>query len=166
VKYTVDAGGVRYEITVEDREGQPAVTVNGRPVAVDFAALHDVRHFSLITDHKSWDIALAREPELYKITLVGRTFACSVIDDTIAGAAGTRAAGAVRKRRLRTPMPGLVTAVAVKPGDEVKTGQGLVTVEAMKMQNELRAESDATVREVRVRPGQVVDKNDVLVVFD
>ncbi|MBI5524846.1 MAG: biotin/lipoyl-binding protein [Deltaproteobacteria bacterium] len=165
MKYTVDAGGVRYDITVEDREGPPAVTVNGRPVAVDFAALHDGRHFSLITDQKSWDVALAREPDLYRITLVGRTFACSVIDDTIAGIKGTGTVGAVKKRRLRTPMPGLVTAVEAKAGDQVKAGDGLVTVEAMKMQNELRAESDATVKEVRVRPGQVVDKNDVLIVF-
>lgn len=165
MRYTVDAGGVRYEVSVEDREGQPAVTVNGRAVAVDFAALHDGRHFSLLTDNKSWDIALSREPDLYKITLVGMTFPCAVTDETVAGARGA-GAPVVMKRRLRTPMPGLVTAVAVEPGDSVKAGQGVVTVEAMKMQNELRVESDAVVKEVRVKPGQVVDKNDVLVVFE
>ena len=60
-------------------------------------------------------------------------------------------------QRLAAPMPGKVVRVLVKPGDAVQPRQGLVVVEAMKMENELRAARAGTVREVFVREGQSVD---------
>ena len=64
------------------------------------------------------------------------------------------------------PMPGKVVRVLVKPGDEVKARQGLVVVEAMKMENELRAARDGRVRDVSVREGQSVDAGAVLLVVE
>ena len=63
------------------------------------------------------------------------------------------------------PMPGRVVKVLVAPGDAVQARQGLVVVEAMKMENELRAPRAGTVAEVRVREGAPVDANVVLVVI-
>ena len=63
------------------------------------------------------------------------------------------------------PMPGRVVRVLVAPGDIVTAGQGLVVVEAMKMENELRAPRGGTVAEVRAREGVPVDANAVLVVI-
>jgi biotin carboxyl carrier protein len=62
-------------------------------------------------------------------------------------------------------MPGRVVRVLVAPGDAVTARQGLVVVEAMKMENELRAPRDGTVAEVRTREGAPVDANVVLVVI-
>jgi pyruvate carboxylase subunit B len=67
--------------------------------------------------------------------------------------------------RLEVPMPGRIVKVLVKPGDEVARGQGLVIVEAMKMENELRAPRAAVVAAVRVVEGQGVEKGAVLVDF-
>jgi len=64
---------------------------------------------------------------------------------------------------LIAPMPGLIVRVHVRPGDAVQAGQGLVAMEAMKMENELRATSAGTVKSVRVEPGTVVEKGAVLV---
>lgn len=64
---------------------------------------------------------------------------------------------------LLAPMPGLVVRVLVAPGDVVRAGQGLVVVEAMKMENELRAAGEAVVRAVRCTPGAAVEKGAVLV---
>jgi biotin carboxyl carrier protein len=69
-------------------------------------------------------------------------------------------------QRILAPMPGKVVRILVKPGDEVKTRQGLVVVEAMKMENELRAARDGRVRDVAVREGQSVDAGTVLVVVE
>jgi len=66
---------------------------------------------------------------------------------------------------LVAPMPGKVVHVAVREGQVVKAGDGLVVVEAMKMENEFKASAAGTVREVRVQPGQAVNAGDVLVVI-
>ena len=69
-------------------------------------------------------------------------------------------------QRIVAPMPGKVVRVLVKPGDEVKARQGLVVVEAMKMENELRAARDGRVRDVAVTEGQSVDAGTVLLVVE
>ena len=69
-------------------------------------------------------------------------------------------------QRVIAPMPGKVVRVLVKPGDEVKARQGLVVVEAMKMENELRAARDGRVRDVAVKEGQSVDAGAVLLTVE
>src|SRR4051812_21858790 len=64
---------------------------------------------------------------------------------------------------LVAPMPGLIVRVNVKAGDKVGQGQGLVVMEAMKMENELRAQAAGTVKSVNVTPGTAVEKGSVLI---
>lgn len=64
---------------------------------------------------------------------------------------------------IRAPLPGTIISVLVKPGDRVALGQKLLTMEAMKMENNVLSEKDGTVRTVLVKPGQAVAQNDVLV---
>lgn len=61
------------------------------------------------------------------------------------------------------PMPGLVVRITVAPGDHVEAGQGVLMMEAMKMENELRAAAAGTVRAVKVAPGTAVEKGMVLI---
>ncbi len=68
-------------------------------------------------------------------------------------------------RLVRSPMPGLIVAVAVAPGEEVKLGQELCVLEAMKMENVLRAERDGMVAEVRMAPKDTVAADQVLLTF-
>jgi biotin carboxyl carrier protein len=75
---------------------------------------------------------------------------------------GGRGAG---RQRVTAPMPGKVVRVLVKPGDEVKARQGLVVIEAMKMENELRSPKGGTIIEVRVAEGMLVEAKKVLVVI-
>ena len=64
------------------------------------------------------------------------------------------------------PMPGLIVRVSVKAGDKVEAGQGIVVMEAMKMENELRATAAGTVRSVEVAPGTAVEKGALLVALE
>jgi pyruvate carboxylase subunit B len=64
---------------------------------------------------------------------------------------------------LVAPMPGMIVRVLVQPGDVVQPGQGLVVMEAMKMENELRAATPASVRAVRAQPGSAVEKGALLI---
>jgi len=63
-------------------------------------------------------------------------------------------------------MPGLVTAIEVKQGDWVVAGQGVIIVEAMKMENELKAKFDGKVKSIKVKNHQAVEKDEVLIVFE
>lgn len=67
---------------------------------------------------------------------------------------------------ILAPMPGLIVRVGVGPGDRVEAGQGVVVIEAMKMENELRATSPGVVRSVEVQPGMAVEKGALLVVLE
>ncbi len=67
---------------------------------------------------------------------------------------------------LKAPMPGLVLRVLAVPGQTMTAGEGLVVLEAMKMENELRASATAVVKQVRVKPGEPVEKGQVLVDFE
>ena len=67
---------------------------------------------------------------------------------------------------LKAPMPGLIVRVTVQPGDTVQAGQGIVAIEAMKMENELRAPAAGTVKAVHVTPGKAVEKGALLVEFE
>jgi biotin carboxyl carrier protein len=79
--------------------------------------------------------------------------------------------GAARAREttgpleIRAPMPGKIVKILVKAGDAVTSGQGLLVIEAMKMENELRAPRDGTVEKVLRAEGQAVDGQEVLVVL-
>ena len=63
-------------------------------------------------------------------------------------------------------MPGLVVKILAEPGQRVEAGAGLVVVEAMKMENELKSEGPGVVATIRVEPGQAVNRGDVLVTFE
>jgi biotin carboxyl carrier protein len=86
-----------------------------------------------------------------------------------AGKTGRAESGAAIQagpQRIVAPMPGRIIKVLVKTGDSVAARQGLVVVEAMKMENELRSPRAGTVAEVRVTEGMSVDAHTVLVVVD
>jgi propionyl-CoA carboxylase alpha chain len=68
-------------------------------------------------------------------------------------------------RFLLCPMPGLVVSVAVKEGDQIKAGQPLAVIEAMKMENVLRAERDGEIGEVRAKPGDTLAVDQVILEF-
>ncbi len=79
--------------------------------------------------------------------------------------AATGQQGAVRSE-VRAPMPALVVGIEVKVGDSVEEGQGLIVLEAMKMENELRSHRAGVVKEIRAVKGKTVEKNDLLIVLE
>jgi len=66
---------------------------------------------------------------------------------------------------VAAPMPGAISTIAVKPGQQVRSGETLLTIEAMKMETALHAPRDGTVEEVLVSSGSAVDAKDLLIVF-
>jgi pyruvate carboxylase subunit B len=164
MKYVVDVNGTR---TTVELTGGDEVRVGDR---VLHARLVDVEGtpVSLLTVGERVYRVIARRGEgrgEYTLSIDGHTFAAEALDERTRAirdlsAASGRAAGPAP---LVAPMPGLVVRVNVAVGDAVAAGQGLVVMEAMKMENELRAASGGTVRAVHAAPGSAVNKGTVLV---
>jgi pyruvate carboxylase subunit B len=102
---------------------------------------------------------------VYQLWLDGHVYDVEALDErarAIRDLSGA-AAGPTGPAPLIAPMPGLVVRITVAKGDEVRTGQGMIVMEAMKMENELRAQAAGTVRVVHARAGMAVEKGVVLV---
>jgi biotin carboxyl carrier protein len=116
---------------------------------------------------QSFELAIDDDPDGATVYVEGQPIPVRMAG--VAGRFGRRGSsseqGASGPRRIVAPMPGRVVKVLVKPGDTVEARQGVVVVEAMKMENELRAPGAGTVTEVKVAEGASVEANTVLVVI-
>jgi len=102
----------------------------------------------------------------YDVTIGGRLFAVSLADPLRTAADGARAAGADGPAEIRAVMPGKIVEILVGAGAKVAAGQGLVVVEAMKMENEITAPRPGTVGQIKVRSGEAVEAGALLVVLE
>jgi biotin carboxyl carrier protein len=116
---------------------------------------------------QSYEVAVDRRSNGERIVHVnGHTVPVSIIDPRAGLARRPPSAAGIGPRSTVSPMPGRIVKVLVKPGDMVAAHQGLVVVEAMKMENELRALQAGRVTEVKVADGMSVDAGAVLIVME
>jgi pyruvate carboxylase subunit B len=165
---------MRYFVTLGSRTlevelGPEGITLDGERIAADLVEMDGTEVRSLLMGGRSHRVLAAREGRgEWSLHLSGRHYAARVVDErtrSIEELTGS-GEGAVGPKALKAPMPGLVVKVEVEEGDVVSTGQGLVIVEAMKMENELRSGGEALVRNVLIAPGETVEKDQVLMEFD
>ena len=170
MRYWTTIGSRTYELTVEGEGPAPAVTVDGEPCDIDYYEVARDAIYSLILDGNSAELWVRRDERGgYVVFVAGHTLAVSVEDERrrrireLKGAAG---AGEQAAAEVKAPMPAMVLDVLVAPGDEVAEGQGLCVVEAMKMENLMRAPRGGVVKEVKIEKGRGVSLGDVLVVIE
>lgn len=165
MKYIVDVNGERLEVDLE----ADGVRVDGERVQAHLADVEGTP-IQLVTIGSEMHRVAVRRGEVrgsYALWMDGYRFEVEALDErtrTIRDltSASEQASG---PRPLVAPMPGLIVRVHVKPGDTVEAGQGVVVMEAMKMENELRTTSGGVVRNVLVQPGTAVEKGALLVEF-
>lgn len=163
---------MRYFVRIGDREIE--VTLEGGIVTVDGVATPahvtdvDGTPVRMLTIGDSVHRIVARQGSSrgrYTLWVDGFRHEVEALDErarTIRELAGASAAPS-GPAPLRAPMPGMIVRVAVQVGDAVRAGQGLIVMEAMKMENELRAAAAGTVKRLGVEPGTAVEKGTVLV---
>ena len=161
---------MKYITTVEGREftvevlDEKHISVNGKVYEVDFESVSGQPVYSLIVDGRSHESYVARGDDNWQVLLRGRLYPITVEDErekrlrAAAGGGVTEGGEFV----LKAPMPGLVVAVPVSEGQEVKKGQVILILESMKMQNELKAPRDGTVQRVKVKAGESVEQKQTL----
>jgi acetyl/propionyl-CoA carboxylase alpha subunit len=168
-RYMINIDDREYDIHVEYRQAGFEVTLGDKHMTVNANDLGGSRSILLIdncaheVDVRSSGYSARRtvfmhgveipvEIEEYNLARLRKTVGMA--------AAGTAMAD------VKAPMPGLVLEVKVEPGQEVKKGEALVVIEAMKMENIIKAVSDAKVSRVAVEKGASVEKNDLLIEFE
>lgn len=162
MRYFVTFDGRTFDVEIEG----DALTVDGQPIDADLASAEPLRH--ILADGVSLPL-LATPGEsrgAWRIEAAGRRFDVDVVDErTKAIRAMTGAGRSARVAAVRAPMPGLIVRVEVAEGDTVAPGQGVVIMEAMKMENELKSDGGGVVARIHVEPGAAVEKGAVLVEF-
>jgi pyruvate carboxylase subunit B len=163
-KYVVRMDGKDYVVTV-DADG--LVAVEGVFEHIDIRPLGNDT-FAVLLGNRSTSIALRSRGNSYDV-LVG----CHQIEARVESERekllreyATESSKGHHRYEIRAPMPALVTRVEVHVGDSVSPGQGLVVLEAMKMENEIRAHQAGTVKEVHVAQGSPVEKGELLILLE
>jgi len=163
VKYIVDVNGER--ITVE-LDGAHAV-VNGERVDVALTPIAGTPVRLVRLGEQVHRVVARRGSERgrWVLDVDGARVEAEALDERMRAIRDLTAASAAASgpAPVTAPMPGLVVRIAVAVGDTVSAGQGLVMIEAMKMENELRATTAGVVTGIRVAPGQAVEKGAILV---
>ncbi len=141
------------------------ILVNGNPVEVDAEQLKEVAEvepgvYSILADGRSFEARAIGA----SVHVNGRRFTAEMYDPRDRSQKSSAALGTGRQS-IVAPMPGKVIRVLVREGDAVEAGQGLVVVEAMKMQNEMKALRAGHVVEVIAKDGDTVGAGDTLVVL-
>ncbi len=155
MKYFIQTHGHEYEVEITP----DGITLNGQKVQMDWAPVGKTRH-SLLVDHHSYE-AVARESQTgYQIIIAGKPFSVEIEDERQRklNRGRSQLLPTSGKLNVTAPIPGLIVKVLVDPGDEVVADQPLAILEAMKMENEIRAPRPGTVSEVHAVAGENINQ--------
>jgi biotin carboxyl carrier protein len=163
-----------YIVSVEDHKFEIKLdgdqyVVDGKAVALDVSKIED-GYFHVLLNNRSYRVEVVDTDTNGKrctIKVNGRHYPVVLKDkfDALLEKMGMNTNSGSRVNHVRAPMPGLIIDLKVKIGDEVKAGDTLLILEAMKMENIIKAPGDAIVKSVKVSMGDGVEKNQVLIEF-
>ncbi len=160
-------GEQSYRVEIEETgKSVYRVSVDGNEFVVDGKKTGRT-NYSLIVDNRSFEIEVDNAEDEYRVLVDGRSYHVHLVDERRVRVGDGQSDSQIQGRqRVSVPMPGKVIAVLVSEGDVVEKGQGLVIVEAMKMENEVRSPISATVKEIKVKAGDTVEGGAVLVIVE
>jgi biotin carboxyl carrier protein len=161
MKYITTVEGKQYTVEIIDDKH---VNVDGKLYEVDFESVSGQPVYSLILDGKSHESYIARGDDNWQVLLRGRLYPVTVEDEREKRLRAAAGGGVAESGEfiLKAPMPGLVVAVPVSEGQEVKRGQVILILESMKMQNELKAPRDGVIQRIKVKAGESVEQKQTL----
>ncbi len=164
VQLASSSGEKKRVIELEREAAGWRVTLDGRPVAVDAVEVAP-NIVSILLEGQSFEISVTPSPDgKLKLQTGSREFTAEVIDPRAWSGRRHGNVEAEGRQQIVAPMPGKVVRLLVKAGDHVEAGQGLLVVEAMKMQNEIRSPKSGTLERVLAKEGQPVNAGEVLCV--
>jgi biotin carboxyl carrier protein len=144
-------------------------TINNEAFLLDMITIKP-NSFHIIKDNKSYSVEVVKADYTEKnfiIKINGNKYNVSAKDkfDVLLKSLGLDSMNVKKVNDIKAPMPGLVLDIKVNEGDEVKKGDTILVLEAMKMENNIKSPADGVVKKIGVKKGQAVEKNQVLINF-
>jgi biotin carboxyl carrier protein len=160
-------GDQSYTLEIEEMgKSLYRVSVDGNEFLVDGKKTGRT-NYSLIVDNRSFEIEVDHAEDEYRVLVDGRNYHVNLVDERRVRIGGGQSEIQLQGRqKVSVPMPGKVIAVLVSEGDSIEKGQGLVIVEAMKMENEVRSPIAGEVKEIKVKTGDAVEGGAVLLIVE
>jgi len=143
-----------------------AISLDGKPVEADATEIAP-NIFSILLNGQCHEIRITPQPDgMLTLQTAHHEFSAEVADPRAWRGRRHGHIEAEGRQQILAPMPGKVIRLLVKPGDKVQAGQGILVVEAMKMQNEVRSPKTGTVERLQAEEGQPVNAGQVLAWID
>ena len=163
MKFAARVGDATHEIVITREDGAYRITLDGVEHVVDARKL-EADFYSILYEGKSYEVSVETAGARYLVRHGAYEEVVELADPARSGRERIR--GHHGTESIDSVMPGKVVRVLVAQGDAVRADQGLVVVEAMKMENEIRAPRDGRVKSIDVQPGQNVETGSRLLVLD
>lgn len=159
-------GQQEFDISFEDGD----FIVNGKKGKWDLIRIRE-NHFHLLQNNRSFSIEVVNADwtsKSFSLRINNKPVTIQVQDryDQLLKKLGMDTAASTKANDLKAPMPGMVLRILVQEGQEIKKGDSILVLEAMKMENILKSAGDGKVKSLKVKSGDKVDKNQLLVVIE
>jgi len=164
VQTEIQIGDKTHRVELEYDGSRVRAVVDGRALEAD-ALLVAPGVYSILLDGHSLEVRITPQHDGLHVHSDGTDYVAQVRDPRSWRGGRGHALSTEGRQQLLAPMPGKVVRTLVKTGDAVEAGQGVLVVEAMKMQNEIRSPKSGTVEKLLVKEGQAVNAGEVLAVI-
>lgn len=164
-----------YQIRVNDKYDFDITTekqsiVNGELIKMDSVSLNK-NTTNILYNHKSYNVEVVELNAIEKVAVVkvnGSIYSLTIKDqfDQLLKQLGMDNLAASKILQVKAPMPGLVLSVLIGEGDEVKKGDSLLVLEAMKMENMIKSPTAGVIKKIEIKQGDKVEKNQLLISFN
>ncbi len=156
------------ELSIINEEGKIFAEIDGRKYQLE-SSEPEPNVYLLKYQNQIFEVFVSPDSdqsEAKKVSVKNDAFDIQIIDPKRLRGAGSTAGSADGIAEIKTAMPGKVVKVIVEIGEEVNSNQGVIIVEAMKMQNEMKSPKDGVIKEIKFNEGDTVNAGDVLVIIE
>jgi biotin carboxyl carrier protein len=164
MRYEAEIDGRKVNVELDERDGRISAKIGERAYHLEIARPEESVYLIFDGDQVYEARVWSEGTSALRVQLRDRIFTVDIIDRKHRRATADHASEG--RQQLVAPMPGKIVRVLLKPGDEVTAGQGVIVVEAMKMQNEIKSPKAGRITEIRVAEGATVTANQVLAVVE
>src|SRR5487761_107894 len=164
MKLELKIGNRLRRVEVDRRQGRLCLRLDGREAPADVVEVQP-GIYSVLIGGEAFEARVASGPGGPRVSVAGREYPVEIADPRQWRRGRGEVAGAEGRQQILAPLPGKIVRVLVKIGDAVDAGQGLLVVEAMKMQNEIKSSKAGKVERLAASEGQTVNAGDILAVI-